>query len=194
MNIEAGVMTIPYLEALDAYRNYATAVKAQRASREDLMLYRGLRALIRGKKVIDLNAVIGAAGRDTHGRPKLAVARADWPHVTCDGFSGSFRFVREVFGRRSRGTVEVPVRCFPVAVAGTPPSHTVRCRAQVPLIPPQLRPASAVTDHHLLFEAEWERQPPVDPMLLKRIDGPFFVVLAVWALTPLEQAVLRMHL
>jgi hypothetical protein len=59
------------------------------------------------------------------------------------------------------------------------------------MIPLQHRPDGKLSDHHVLFEAEWRRLPAADPMLLKRIDGPLFVVLAAWDLTPLEQAVLR---
>jgi hypothetical protein len=67
----------------------------------------------------------------------------------------------------------------------------------VPSVPPQFRPTGALSDYHILFEAEWQRVPPVDPMLLKQIghaESPLFVVLAAWDLSPLEQAVLRAKL
>jgi len=60
----------------------------------------------------------------------------------------------------------------------------------VPPVPPGLRPASAIGNYHVLWEAEWERVAPADPALLKHIGGDLYAVLAVWDLTELERAVL----
>jgi hypothetical protein len=196
MNVEAATMTIPWIDARESYRAYRQTVKNKTATRDDLMLYRGLRALLRGAKVLDINKAIGQGGRDARGLPRLAVARADWESVICDGQWNDgrqvFRFSVQMWGRRRRGTVDVPASSFPVAEVPAPP--TVRASCQVPLIPPAHRPAGPLTDYHLLFEAEWRKVPPADPLLLKKVDGPFFVVLAAWNLTPLEQAVLAARL
>jgi hypothetical protein len=67
-------------------------------------------------------------------------------------------------------------------------------KAQVPMIPPRHKPAGHLRAYRVLFEAVWERRPPVDPMLLRHVGGPFYVVVAQWDLSPLEQAVLRARL
>lgn len=61
----------------------------------------------------------------------------------------------------------------------------------VPHIPPALRPARKLENYHILWEADWQQDPPRDPMLLKRLAGTFYAVLAVWDLTDLERAVLN---
>jgi hypothetical protein len=69
--------------------------------------------------------------------------------------------------------------------------------AILPLIPPRLRPPHGLDNYHLLWEAVWTRprtrRAPGDPALLKHIGGDLWAVLAVWDLTPLEQAVLEMR-
>src|SRR5207253_8584714 len=63
-------------------------------------------------------------------------------------------------------------------------------KAMVPIIPPHLRPADALSNYYILSEAHWSPEPPRDPFLLKRIDGFLFAVLAAWDLTEIERAVL----
>lgn len=194
------LLTMPWTEAHNAFRQYQALVKERvesdpaakvgpRATREDVMLYRALRALIRGKQVIDLNATMQRAGTFPDGLPKLAIGRADWPFVHCFWFEGKHVFSTRdsSWGRRRRG--ETHVRIQMPGSAGRPSG-----KAQTPLIPPSLRPKGSLEGYHILWEAVWERQPPVDPLLLKHIDGPFYVVLGAWNLTPMEQAVLRARL
>jgi hypothetical protein len=47
-----------------------------------------------------------------------------------------------------------------------------------------------LSNYHILWEADWE-DAPVDPILLKQIDGNFFAVIAQWDLTNVERMVLR---
>lgn len=197
MNVESAVMTIPWHQAYTQYEAYRKVVKEQplKATRDDVSLYRALWQIKRGQKVIDLNRAIGMAARDSQGRPKLAIARADWPHVYCDGSNEFFQFSTRTshsWGRKAAGEVRVPLSAFVSQQVPRDPSQ-IRCRAQVPLIPPSHRPDAALDNYHILFEAEWGNVSP-DPMLLRYIDGPFYVVLATWDLTPLEQAVLRQRL
>jgi len=189
MDVDAATLTVPYLEALESYKAYASVVRSGHASADDVLLYRGLRALVRGKKVIDLNLAIGNGGRDVHGRPLLAVARADWPRVICQGSGHGFKFMPRAWGRGPTSKIEVPLKTFAAAAVKEP--WAVNCEAQVPLVPPQHRPRGSLRRYCLVFEAEWDRRPPVDPLLVQHVAGPFYVVLAAWDLTPLEQAVLR---
>jgi hypothetical protein len=61
--------------------------------------------------------------------------------------------------------------------------------ALVPTVPPHLRPDD-LRKFYILWEAEWDRSPPVDPLLLSRVNQTMFAVVAQWDLTPLEQKVL----
>jgi hypothetical protein len=73
--------------------------------------------------------------------------------------------------------------------------NQVRLKAMAPTIPPPLRPAHALRNYHLLWEAEWavgSTIPPGDPALLKHLGGDMYAVLGVWDLTPLERAALAM--
>jgi hypothetical protein len=189
MNIESATMTVPLEQARAAYRAYRTAVKADKATRDDLMLYRAYRALVRGQKLIDINAAIGAGGIDAKGRPRLAICRADAATVNMYVWGDGAKFT-SAWRRRAASDVRVPLTAFP-----SPPRIGASGSAKLPSIPPQYRPDPAtLRDHHLLWEAEWLPVPPGDPMLLKHVDGPFYVVLAAWDLTPLEQAVMRLRL
>lgn len=193
MNIAAATMTVPWGEAQRSFVAYRRALKDKTATREDLMLYRGFRALMRGQKVIDINLAIAGGGLDPHGRPRLAVCRADveWCHCFTQHAREKLVFsTRDRLGRRPRGEVVMPTSAFGRVLDRDLSS----LRAHLPTIPPQFRPPDDLSKYHLLWEAEWQPRPPVDPLLLKHVDGPFFVVLAAWDLSPLEQAVLRQRL
>ena len=64
-------------------------------------------------------------------------------------------------------------------------------RAVVPAIPVHLRPAGDLGEFFILFEAEWDKHAPPDPLLLKHIGGHMYSVLAQWDLTDVEKAVLE---
>jgi len=54
-----------------------------------------------------------------------------------------------------------------------------------------MRPKTKLEGFHTLWEVEtWTLEPPRDPVLLRRLGGDLYVVLAVWDLTDLERAVL----
>jgi hypothetical protein len=64
-------------------------------------------------------------------------------------------------------------------------------RAPVPLIPPQFRPADAYANYHVLWEVEtWTRIAPKDPLLLRRVTGQIYVIVAQWNLTELERLIM----
>ena len=174
MDVSAASVDLPMHEAWKSFHAYHTAVRSGRATADDVLLYLALKAMVRGKKVIDLN---------------LAIARADWPRVICHGSQSAFRFMARTWGRGPTSKIDVPASTF-AAAAVRDPWH-INCSAQVPSIPPQFRPAGKLLRYHVIFEAEWDHRPPVDPLLVQRLRGPFCVVLAAWDLTPLEQAVLR---
>lgn len=65
-----------------------------------------------------------------------------------------------------------------------------RIKSRVPHIPANIRPKIHLRNFHILLEVEnWETY-PVDPFLLRRIEGHLFVVVAEWELTALEAMLL----
>ena len=52
-------------------------------------------------------------------------------------------------------------------------------KTMVPTVPIHLRPKRGLANYHVLWEAEWARIPPIDPMLLRRI-GKADMWLAAW--------------
>ena len=191
MNVESAVMKVPYYDAVSAYHAYKRLVDERRATPDDVSLAKAYGRLVRGKKVIDARKAIVDAGVDANGRPRLAIGRAHWPfaHFWSDGARAYFTRTERAWSwraanaQRQRSISAV----FPVALGNS-------ARAITPMVPAQHRPKGALSAYHILWEAEWQPVPPVDPLLLKHIDGPFFVVLAAWDLTPLEQAVMRQQL
>jgi len=186
MNV--ATIEMPRHKARAKYAQYLRAVK-QRHSREYEALKNGYRELSRGHQVLDLAAVMKAAGVDEAGRPRLAIIRADMKlcwferHFAQDGNHGG-RFTPDRWLRDgSRLAVRLPAGTFP----GATKDHL---RAVVPTIPPDLQPAGRLDRYHILWEAEWETI-PIDPMLLRTLGCGLYVVLATWDLTELEQAVLR---
>jgi hypothetical protein len=176
-------ITMPKAEALQAYREYRTAVRAN-PNRQDRAIMLGYKALSKGNAIIDLVQVMQAAGvHEGTKLPKLAVARADWEHVRFSSSSWRNLWAFESWPGKTNGPrILVPSRTLPEAGFG---GH----RAIVPIIPPKLRPVGDLSGYCILWEADWKRAPG-DPFLLKHLVGTMYAVLAVWDLTPLEQAVL----
>lgn len=195
MNVEAATLQVDYWKAETAYREYRALVQSGRGTPEDEQLRRAYREIKLGRKVIDVNLAITGAGCTPQGMPKLAIARADWPFVFAwwNSNSGPVYFAgHQPQGWKSKRYMEghnVGVR-----MPRTGSWDSSEGKAQVPMIPPAHRPKGALSGYRILFEAVWIRQPPVDPLLLRHIDGPFYVVLAAWDLSDVEQAVLRARL
>lgn len=188
-------MQVDYWKARTSYLEYRELVNSGRGTKQDDELRRAYREISRGAKVIDINQAIGGAGLDLDsGLPKLAIARADWSFVHSYFMDG--RFVFAAGSRRWSTRGDRQVLSHNVAVRMTPLAGRADAagKAQVPMIPPVHRPTGPHSAYRILFEAVWVREPPVDPILLRGIGGPFYVVLAQWDLSPLEQAVLRAQL
>jgi len=136
------------------------------------------------------SAIVGG-GLTDGGLPALAVARAHWTTVHTWVAEGRFWFTARDRPWRWEVRQRVEARNIGVRI---PFERERSGKAQVPRVPAEYRPKGALTGYHILFEAVWEPTPPVDPILLKHIAGPFFVALAQWDLSPLERAVLRARL
>lgn len=144
----------------------------------------------KGKIIIQALASIRKAGLGPDGLPKLAIARAD--EEKC--FLSLERDGRAVMsGERFPSARTSKTRVFKFE-AGTFPvkASASGLSALVPHIPPDIRPRRGLQNYHILFEAVWRNEPPVDPMLLRRLgtSGDMWLVVGSWDLTPIERAVL----
>jgi hypothetical protein len=161
-------ITMDPAKAREAFKAYSAAVK-QRYNADYDALAKGYKAIAEGKSVIDLHAVLKAAGTDDRARPKLAIARADWEW--------------SYFGRHwiARNWVMV------FSADSSPYEHYTRRRVTVSN---DCFPGGSLGNYHILCEADWE-DVPVDPILLRHLSGALYAVLATWNLSPLERAVMR---
>jgi hypothetical protein len=187
---------------------YATAVAAgkypdteegRRQKSIDLAAVRGFEALAEGKKVLNVHTALALAGLNTQGLPHLAIARADAirAQYRWDDSAGAASFEAQwyrSFGTRTRTTRSFKALPWNHATARLPFNTTPRrysYTAIVPTIPPALRPPRY--QYHLydiLWEANWERA-PVDPFLLRHLEGDLYTIEAHWDLTDLERGLLE---
>ena len=157
----------------------------------DLEVERAYKAIAAGKVVIRALESVRVAGLGDDHLPKLALVRADaakvWLEMNTAG--GALLSVAE-WPRPPRYATTIPDDRFRFP-AGTWPrlQRSFRASATVPLIPPDIRPARALQNYHILFEAVWRPEPPRDPMLLRRIGkADLWLVLGAWDLTEVERA------
>ena len=162
--------------ARQLYKTYREHLNAQ--TKVDQEIERIYYQIGRGRKVIRALASIAEAGLNAEGLPVLAIAKATAKECQADVFDNSIRF-------------QDPNRWDqkPISVPGTFKWRSRAGRAMVPMIPIHLRPKAALANYHILWEADW-KDVPVDPMLLRRIGGDAWLVVAAWDLTPVERAVL----
>lgn len=160
---------------------------------EDAAIANGYRELEKGRGLISLRTVFADVERDSIGRPRLAIARADRQQVhynpsgTVDFFSTDYR--------SHRGPS--PTNAFiSIARPSLDVHYTSVGYALVPLVPPAIRARHRLAKHFVLWEVEqWAATelgalPDRDPFLLKRVDDDLYAIVAEWDLTPLEQTVL----
>lgn len=163
------------------HRHYSTPV--------DLEIQRVYDAIAKGRMVIRALASIAAAGLGPDGLPKLAIVRAD--AETCSLYlkgDGGARFGANGWqpDRNRRCYIDLPAGTFP----DTHKRHR-HWQAMVPIVPIHQRPKRGLANYATLYEAEWSKVVPKDPMLLRRIgQADLWVVLAAWDLTEIERAVL----
>lgn len=163
----------------------------------DAEIRRAYREIGQGRMVIQALASITAAGVKEDGSgPKLAIVNATAPrcHLTWRTTGEMTMRHAERFNHRDRTNVfRWPAGTLPYERQNRPPlspyADFSRERvAMTPIIPIHLRPKKNLASYHILFEAEWSCVPPVDPMLLRRLTGDMWLVVAVWDLTPVERA------
>lgn len=188
-------------EAQRKIRQYRALNKKQMTS-EDRRLLNLYKAVSRGARVVNIKAAFQSAGLNEKGQPKLAIARADWrtvyfhPKYTIEVSDrsvwsswnvpgvGAFTDTAEPNSQAYGKTICLPRGTFGGNLA------TRSIKSSVPHIPANIRPTINLSNFHILFEVQKWEEYPVDPFLLRRIDGYLFVVVAEWELTELEASLL----
>jgi hypothetical protein len=193
-------ITVDREEARELFRKYKE--HQHYSTPVDVEIMRAYDAVAKGKVLIRAVASIASAGLGEDGLPKLAICRAaddqgrliEQCHLYLKSDGGA-RFATSAWAkdRNWRTYVDIP--------AGSFPDSRLRNRhyaAQVPLVPIHLRPKprqgnplGALANYHVLWEAEWTRVVPRDPLLLRQVGrGDLWIVCAAWDLTDIERAVL----
>lgn len=206
--MDVHAVTMDAEAAAKAFREYRAAFMAER-NRVDGELMRGYKALAEGKTLISLTEALQVAGVDEAGRPRIAIARADESAIEMERTrAGAVTYTPDFWSRvaASDRRFEFPDGTLPEATpeqlavtgrtrwgGGSQPLIDGRWTASIPFIPPQYRPPHRLENYHLLWEADWrvsrgsQRR---DPMLLRRMGGDLFAVVAAWDLTEIEKLVL----
>lgn len=159
---------------------------------EDRVVLAGFLALVAGKQLIDLPAAIRSGGEFDNGLPRLAVMWADQPWCYLSRTpQGHVSFTWSYWPASNARRFDVRDALAPRNYGEYPDG---KVRSQVPIIPPQHRPAkSTLRNHAVLWEVEeWAvaPRPPGDPALLRNLAGDLWTVEATWDLTELERLVL----
>lgn len=193
MTMEVAKLEVSREAARALWQKYQTHRNYQTPDPIDAEIERIYKIIAKGGLVIRALESIVKAGLGSDGLPKLAIARADAQkcHLQIGVGSGnaSMGDAQSHRGNASRdrrflfanGSFE-----FPRSVSGR-----WNISAIVPHIPPDIRPARGLANYHILWEAVWTKEVPIDPMLLRRIGkGDTWLVVGAWDLTPVERAVL----
>jgi hypothetical protein len=196
------LINIPRHEAFKLYKQYKSHVGySEPATKQvDAEVRRAYYLLSKGRVIIKALESIKQAGLNRDFLPKLALAPATASTCYLTRYrDGQFRMSpREGWTRSKRydlnfreQTFVFPAESFPLDWDRKSRRQNSEHKAQVPLIPSHLRPKRGLANYHVLWEAEWERLPPRDPYLLRRIGkADLWLVVAHWDLTEVERAAL----
>jgi hypothetical protein len=185
-------------KARERYLVYLNAIKAKKGDidarhrKEMEVLKKTYRQLSLGSKVLDINDVMCRAGCNHEGHPRLAIGRPNkkWCRFERWGDRCSFHSMDDSRGNTWRVTVRNTVRFPSSFFPGDNISGGDTIAAMIPNVPPEFQPEKNLHQYHLLWEPVWQRVAPEDPILLKHLGGPMYLVCAQWDLTDIERAVL----
>lgn len=189
----------------EAYAGYHEARAALRDHPEAKHLKIAARAYFhmkQGRGVLDVFTAIKKAGLNKQGEPRLAIAPSD----SIKGFFEkrySDQYEDKYYTRlnprdrwskvRAQSEVKLPAGTFASPWPredGGPIRRFIS--SPTPTVPPKLLPPGHLSGYFTMWEVdEWTSEPPVDPILLKRISPNLFIVLGSWDTTPLERSILR---
>lgn len=192
-------ITMPKAEAQARLKDYRRSLH-RRAAAEYAAVAEGLEQLAQGTALLNLADVFAACPVDERGRPRLAIARADRTQVTFRQYHDETRarFAAAAGWRLSRlKNAEIAVELGRRPPPLPPNQWMLWGYTLVPLVPPEVRRGHTDLAHYrTLWEVErWADQPigaaaDRDPYLLRHLGGDLYAVVAEWALTELERAVM----
>lgn len=168
--------------------------------REDEEFLSSYRVLARGERIINMHRVLWGGGLNALKQPNFAIAGANWEDCFFSFENGptraQFSSKEWLPNNTKKDRYSLPLVGAPVEFLTMQERNDLgwsRLKAKVPRIPAHLTPKGDLGEYHILWEAEWQKIAPRDPLLLKRIpdSDKFFIILAQWDLTPLEQQVLE---
>lgn len=181
---------------------YEAVIASGKATEADVEIAAGYKALAAGKRVIDINQVMGAGGLDEIGRPRLAFMRSDkkscffrWWDPASERRVAIFYASDADYWHSGRPKWKFQGKIF-MHEGRSQGFNANIYKAPIPPIPPQYRPArTMLSRYHILWEAAWE-QVPHDPVLLRHLGNksPLYVIVAQWDLTELERSVLQNYI
>lgn len=181
-------------EARTKLRAYRSALTKQ-ANREYADAARGYAELARGTKLLMMSQVFTDVPLDDHGRPKLALIRADVRQCRVSAnWENVFRFEPTEW----RGVHHAAFQARSARINSPRASQKMpEGYALVPMVPPDVLGERALDQHWILWEVEqWApriigARADRDPFLLKRISADLYAVVGEWDLTDLERAVMQ---
>lgn len=150
--------------------------------------------LSKGRKIIDICEVMKGAGINEKFEPRLAIAPANEKTIYFHKREGGVgRFSTKWRSWGNRFDVSLPKETFPEWPKEKGHEYTIdkeTLETSVPKIPANYVPDGELSNYYLLWEVEYWKLPPKDPILLKRVSKNLFAVLAGWQLTKLERAII----
>lgn len=190
-------ITLDREKARDLYRAYKK--HAHYSDPMDDEIRRAYQLLAQGRLVIKALDSIVKAGVGDDGWPKLAISRADLPKCSCMIRSDGSAVMNCEPSRRWRRGNSSPSKWFDFPIGtflvSKRKGYHQDGEALVPPIPLHIRPKRGLENYHILWEAEWQRVPPRDPFLLRRIGvSDMWLVVAMWELTEIERVALAARL
>src|SRR6187549_665704 len=137
----------------------------------DQEIERVAKLISQGKMIVRGMGSIVGAGLNDKQMPKLAIARADAKLCRLEAYANGAAMMTSqtkedewMKGNTARS------RVFKFT-AGSFPGIAVKYKSQAfaPHIPPDIRPRRGIENYHVIWEALWERVPPVDPILVRQV-------------------------
>lgn len=179
-------------KADELYKRYLKNRHYERS--EDAEIRKAYRALAKGQLIVRALDSIRSAGLGEDTMPKLAIANAaaDACYLSQTYQGGAvMASAQRSDARHTRNSFRFDPGTFPGIATHSKRQGRWSHKAFMPVIPADIRPRRGLENYHVLWEAEWEPIPPVDPYLLQRIGKTdMWLVLGMWDLTEVEREVL----
>jgi len=196
MNVSEITMTKEDAVAkVNAYRN-AIRRRSDAEYRVALTAYEELAA---GKTLINIDEVFATAELNEFGLPNIAIGRADRVEVRCHRNAKAneciFSTATDALGVSTWNwdPDRYPELNIRTTLSEQNGPDTVKGFALLPMVPPEVRPVGQLREYYILWEVDhWADKPrtrvaPVDPILLKHLAGPLYVIMGTWDHTEVER-------